>query len=295
MVFAELVELKDATGKFTINAEVIDIVLGKVVLKDDKDKPHNLSPDEFDLESLKTIREVLEQRKMLKEPALKLKFLDLSIKIKQSNPKQASDYVTRGNYFWTSFGNRQSAIKDYTEAIKLEPQSAKYQSLRGRAYAEQKQFQEARQDHNKAIMLQPAIAEFHYSKACCEDRAKQYMVAIAGFTKAIQLDPLNSDAFYGRGDAHRMSKNYELALNDYNKAMELKKGNCKASLTGLAYLFLNEGNEVEAIIRCANAIVLDKEYGPAYYARGMAYKQQGKIQKANADFQKAKQLGYTPD
>jgi tetratricopeptide (TPR) repeat protein len=38
---------------------------------------------------------------------------------------------------------------------------------------------------------------------------------------------------------------------------------------------------------------LNPNYAYAYYNRGIVYREQGKYDKAEADFAKAKQLGYT--
>ena len=57
--------------------------------------------------------------------------------------------------------------------------------------------------------------------------------------------------------------------------------------------FQKRGDYVSAINDYGTAIRMNPEYARAYYNRGLAYRNVGKQSKAQADFDKAKQLGYT--
>jgi hypothetical protein len=57
--------------------------------------------------------------------------------------------------------------------------------------------------------------------------------------------------------------------------------------------FQKRGEYVNAISDYSTAIRMNPGYARAYYNRGLAYRMFGKQSKAQADFDKAKQLGYT--
>ena len=59
--------------------------------------------------------------------------------------------------------------------------------------------------------------------------------------------------------------------------------------------FLIMGESDDAIADYTEAIRLNPEYADAYYYRSLAYQQKGNQSKAEADFAKAKELGYEPE
>ena len=116
------------------------------------------------------------------------------------------------------------------------------------------------QDYNKVIQLNPNDAEVYNNRGVAYmDGLKQYERAIQDFNKALQL--LEHPFIYAnRGESHYYLKNYTKALEDLNKAIEL----------GL------EGENL----------------GEVLYYRGLCYQATGDEAKAQADFAKAKELGY---
>jgi tetratricopeptide (TPR) repeat protein len=70
--------------------------------------------------------------------------------------------------------------------------------------------------------------------------------------------PSDVQTYFDHGRADFLWKNYDEAISDYTKV-----------------------------------ISLDARSAEAYYNRGLAYRQLGKDAQAQADFKKAKQLGYT--
>jgi tetratricopeptide (TPR) repeat protein len=73
------------------------------------------------------------------------------------------------------------------------------------------------------------------------------------------LDPNDGIAYNSRDIAHSGKEDYDMAVSDYNEAIRL-----------------------------------DSDYAVAYYNRGVAYRNQGKNAKAQADCDRAKKPGYPP-
>lgn len=79
------------------------------------------------------------------------------------------------------------AVKDYTEAIRLNPKSYNAYFKRGSLYFAQQKYDEAIND----------------------------------YTKAIELDPKNAYAYNSRGEAHLKKNDRDLAIDDFRAALAL--------------------------------------------------------------------------
>ena len=79
--------------------------------------------------------------------------------------------------------------------------------------------------------------------------------------------------------------------NSESSTTELKDA-IAYSNRGLAYY--NQGNVEKAIADLTIAIELDPAYAIAYYNRGFMFERLGDKENAEADYAKAKELGYEP-
>lgn len=103
-----------------------------------------------------------------------------------------------------------------------------------------------------------AESEFYYNRALHLAAEQDYDEAISDFTEAIRLYPKHIDFYRSRGDAYYDKKDYDKAINDYTEVIRLNPNSALA-----------------------------------YNSRARAFEAQGKHAEAQADFDKAKQLGYT--
>lgn len=152
------------------------------------------------------------------------------------------------------------AVKLFDEAIELNPNNAEAWGGRGTAYYNLKQYDRAIQDYNTAIELNPNYSGYYKSRGRAYNHLKQYEQAIKDFNKAIELNPKDFNAYHSRANVYLGLKKYEQAILDCNKAIELDPV---------------------------------KRYTSVYYIlRGICYQKLGDNIKAQADFAKAKELGY---
>src|SRR5262245_42445384 len=112
-------------------------------------------------------------------------------------PNDAMEYEARGAAYL--FTDRQRAIADYSEAIRLDPKYAVAYSNRGLAYAYKNEYDRAIADYNEAIRLDPKYVEAYYNRGLAYDYKNEYDRAIAEFKEAIRLDPKYAVAYYNRG------------------------------------------------------------------------------------------------
>ena len=95
----------------------------------------------------------------------------------------------------------------------------------GIAYYELGKHQQAIKDFNQAIRLDPKFAEAYNNRGIAYGKGKgQYGQAIADYTKAIELNPKYADAFYNRGIGYINLGKKDRACDDWRKACEL--GDC---------------------------------------------------------------------
>jgi len=99
-------------------------------------------------------------------------------------------------------GNYDSAIADYTEAIRLDPKYADAYGNRGNAYREKHELDRALADYDEALRQRPGPIDF-FNRGNAYYGKKDYDHAIADYTEAIRLDSTFTRAYYNRGLAKR--------------------------------------------------------------------------------------------
>ncbi|GBU21202.1 hypothetical protein R80B4_01091 [Fibrobacteres bacterium R8-0-B4] len=203
----------------------------------------------------------------------------------------AEEYIKRGDEYLGK-SEFDSAIADYTEAIRLSPDNAMAYRKRGNVYAE--------------MFDAYAWIEFSYRIHRIirirkgSDDGKKYDLAVADFTEALRLDPNNAEVYFQRGGVHtsaaylyRDRAHYCLAIADYTKAIRLDPNMAEAySKRGDAYAgcgYVDKSNAVLdfAIADYTEAIRLNPDNAMAYYDRGGTYKNKGDFDNAIANYTEA--------
>jgi serine/threonine protein kinase len=205
-----------------------------------------------------------------------------------SNDELANAAFDRG-YAAAEKGDYQTAINEYSEAIRLKRDFAFAFNNRGNAYNDLKQDDKAIADYSEAIRLKPDYPEAFYNRGNAYYDLKQYDKVIADYSEAIRLKPDYPEAFYNRGNAYSVLKQYDKAIADYSEAIRLKPENSYAfNNRGNVYLSLKQYDKV--ISDCSEAIRLDPNNAPAFYNRGIAYDILKRYDKAIADYTEAIRL-----
>ena len=122
------------------------------------------------------------------------------------------------------------------------------------------------------------------------DEEKKYLCDIA---LCSMLKPNDAKAYNNRGRAYHHLKCYEQAIDDYNKALQLMELPVIYNNRGQAYYYLKNYKQAFADLNKSIELgISGKNLGEAFYYLGLCYKATGDNEKAQADFAKAKQLGY---
>ena len=134
-------------------------------------------------------------------------------------------YCKRGDSSLYEFNNKSSqtdyhsAIADYTEAIKINPQNENAYSSRGNAKHNHQDYKGAIVDYNMVIELDPKNQWIYQSRGYSEVELKDYQGAISDFSKAIEINPRFDNNWTQRGMVKYELQDYRGAIQDYTVAI----------------------------------------------------------------------------
>ena len=92
----------------------------------------------------------------------------------------------------------------------------------GKLHASKGQYNSAIVDFDEAIRLDPQHAVAFSDRGAAYDAKKDYDRAIADYSEAIRLVPHEAHAFFNRGDAYENKGDYDRAIADYGQTIRTR-------------------------------------------------------------------------
>jgi len=139
------------------------------------------------------------------------------------DPEYASAYYNRGKA-WSCKGDYETAIKNFDEAIRLDRKNALAYVSRGIAWSHTGKRDKAFKDFDEAIRLDPKTAQAYEWRGSAWDSKNEYDKAIDDYDEAIRLDPLEATPYSARGHVWMMKKEHDKAIKDYDEAIHRSSG-----------------------------------------------------------------------
>lgn len=170
------------------------------------------------------------------------------------DPDNADIYFNRGTTRY-DLGDKQGAIADYTQALRIDSNNDVAYNNRGLSRYELGDQGGAIMDFNNALQLNPENAIAYFNRAAARTDLGDKLGCISDFSQAIRHQPNFALAYFYRG----MSR-------------------------------MQVGNRVGAIEDYTEAIGFNAQDGMAYFYRGLAYFRSGDKVRAVADLKQAEQL-----
>jgi tetratricopeptide (TPR) repeat protein len=204
------------------------------------------------------------------------------------NPNYAEAYSNRGLARYEQ-GDLESAIADFTDAIGLDANLAQAYVNRGTARYNQGELESAIADFTNAIDLDTTLGEAYYNRAIARYDQSDLDGAIADFSDAIRFNSNLAEAYYNRGRARYDQGDLDDAISDYNEAIRLDTTFAEA-YTNRGIARYDQGDLDGAIADYNEAVRLDPTLAEAYSNRGRARYDQGDLDDAIADFTDAIRL-----
>jgi tetratricopeptide (TPR) repeat protein len=178
----------------------------------------------------------------------------------------------------------EQAIKDYTQALRLDPNNASIYRDRSIVYSNMGDYDRAIADHNQGIRLNPNYADAYNNRGILYTEMGEYENAIKDFDQAILLKPYYALAYTNRGNVYQIKRDYDHAIMDYNQAIQLEPNYAVAYYNrGLTYV--QKGDYGKAIADCTQTIRLAPNSINAYLLRAIAYTATDDFDRAMADLE----------
>ncbi|MDR1252494.1 MAG: tetratricopeptide repeat protein [Treponema sp.] len=203
-------------------------------------------------------------------------------------PNLATAYLNRANAYYDQ-GDYDRSAADYTEAIRLDPHNAAGYANRANAYYHKEDYDRAIADYTQAIRLDPNYAAAYHNRGNVYDEQGDYDRAIADYTEAIRLDPNYAAAYHNRGNIYYDKEDYDRAIADYTEAIRLDP-NYTAAYHNRGNIYYDKEDYDRAIADYTQVIRLAPNDAATYTNRGSAYYYKGNRSRARADWNKALQL-----
>jgi len=246
--------------------------------------------------------EILENGKYLKLNGILLKKVDdadmyaeMAKRADAQKKKDAFDKAIRAGKNAFKKNNIDGVISNYTEAIRLIPESVDEDIYfdRGIAYFMKDDYDRTIADFTQVIRLNPNNAGAYYLRGGAWDKKEDYDKSIADLSESLRLNPNNVAAKEAIAGVYNnrgwwlatIKKDYDRAIADCNKAIELNPRFANAyDSRGFAYAGKKDYNR--AIADFTMALRINPNLEASYLERGNAYNEKREYKKAIADFNK---------
>jgi tetratricopeptide (TPR) repeat protein len=201
---------------------------------------------------------------------------------------RADVFVGRG-IAYADFGRPESAIADYTAAIRLQPNYPEAYYDRALAFEQIGAVSRALTDYGSAIQQNPKDADPYFSRGLIYLNMRRFDEAISDFTRSHDLNPKNVWPLANRGLAYAWKKDTAHAKQDFAAVRAIDPEN-RVLLHGEGLMFMFGGDLDAAVDRFTTALTRDPSDVWSLQMRADAYQQMGNFTQARADRDKLLQL-----
>src|SRR5262245_10416965 len=167
---------------------------------------------------------------------------------------------------------------------------------RGIAYGRRGEHERALESFGKAIELDPTVSDYYMNRGLAYYLLGQNQRAIADLDQAIRLDPNNVLGYMNRGSVYDDSGEPGRALEDLGQAIRLRPSE-PGPYRNRGVTRVRLGEYPAALADLDRAIALDPSYPAAYLTRACVHALMDRMDRAGADYAKARQLasGTVPE
>jgi CHAT domain-containing protein/Tfp pilus assembly protein PilF len=207
--------------------------------------------------------------------------IQLNIEYDMEDPevyaKRAEAYNNKGNY--------NSAEADYSHAIRLDEENAKWWNNRGEIYRNKDDYDRAVEHFSKAIDINKNYTEAMNNLGRAYYDNGDYNMAIEYFNKAIDIDRYYAQAWNNRGSAWLEIGNYNMAIADFTQLLKFNANYEYAIIySNRSRAYRMKKQYWRALRDCNAALRIDRNYAPALNNRAQTYLEMGSYRRALAAY-----------
>jgi serine/threonine protein kinase/Flp pilus assembly protein TadD len=173
-------------------------------------------------------------------------------------------------------GDREGAIAEYQEAIRLDPTDPGPHLNLGVILVEKRNLDGAIAEYQKALRLDPKSVKTITSWGRVLARKKDLEGAIAKHWEAIKMNPNFAQARTNLGDALHAKGDIKGAILQYEKAVQIDPKDAASALTNWGVILWENKDVDAALAKYEEAIRVDPNYALAHSNRGVVLWHKGK-------------------
>jgi tetratricopeptide (TPR) repeat protein len=186
-------------------------------------------------------------------------------------------------------GQTDEAIRHYQEALRLKADYAEAHNNLGIVFFQQNRTDDAIPQFKEAVGLKPDLAEAHYNLGAALDQKGQMDEAAREYQEAVRLQPDYANAHYHLGVALGQKGQVGEAIRHYQEAIRLQPDYAEA-YNNLGIIFYQQSRTDEAIREFEEVVHLRPEHADAHNILGMALSSKGRLDEAVSQIQEALRL-----
>jgi protein O-mannosyl-transferase len=184
--------------------------------------------------------------------------------------------------------NLPEAVKQYEEALKVEPNYAEAHNNLGGVLLRLRRFDEAIAHHAAAARIRPEYLYYVNLGNALVDAGRP-AEAVSSYQEALRLNPSSSQAHYNLALALQAQGKAEEAMAHFRAALQLQP-DLESAEHQLANRLADAGRLEEAIAHYQAALRLDPNHAESYNGLGICYAIDGKLSEAERQFREAVRL-----
>jgi tetratricopeptide (TPR) repeat protein len=207
------------------------------------------------------------------------------------DPALAAAYYNRGQTYFR-LGKLDEALADFEANLRLAPRYAYGVAARGEVWAQRGDFERALLEYGAALRLAPENPSLLARRGFARFRRNDFDGALADFESALRFNPKESLAHRGRGMVCMARSELDKALAELDQAIALgDRDPTIYVLRGQVWLGKNDLERAEA--EFTEALKKDPKQADAFRDRGLAWLLAKQFRRAITDLDAATQLNPT--
>jgi tetratricopeptide (TPR) repeat protein len=183
-------------------------------------------------------------------------------------------------------GDFAEGIAQYTEALRINPDSAETHNALGSALFKQGKVDAAMKEYAMALRIRPGFAEAHSNRGVALAKRGDIEEAFSEFQKALEISPEDSKIQYNFGFTLANQGKLEEAMSYYRKALTIRPDYADAHFQ-MGNALAGKGMLNEAVAEYTRALQIRPEYEDAHNNLGVILMRLDRYDEAAAHFKEA--------
>jgi tetratricopeptide (TPR) repeat protein len=215
---------------------------------------------------------------------------DATALLRRAQPQHSGDFWINhmlGAYLdWMRPPQSDEALRYYTAAVALRPESPGARLNLGNALAAKGRHDDALAAYHAAIALKPDYAEAHCNLGIVLEKQGRHDEAVVAYRKALAWKPDLVEAHTNLGIALQKEERVDEAIALFRRAIALRPS-CAEAYCNLGSALLQVGRLEEALTACRQALLRNHDYPEAFNNLGLAFQRRGQLRQAVAAYRRA--------